>query len=80
MLCDQVGGPSQNRVLSDDRGDYVEHAAPERFALRCKSVSLIVGRAQLLVTELLFEHSVLLDDIFYDAGLVSVDPDCQRAE
>ena len=66
--------PAQNRVRCHYRGDAGEDAAPEDLPLGSESAALVIGQAKALVSELLLEDSVLLDEVIDGVSLMTVDP------
>jgi len=66
--------PGQQRLRSDDRIQFEQHAAPEPFGLRRQSPPLAVGEAQALIPQLLPKHSVLFPEVIDQLRLSAVHP------
>ena len=72
--------PAQERVRSDDRGQFVEGFAAERLALEGQAAALVIVQENATLAELLSQHLILSQQILDRVLLVSVDPNRPRWE
>jgi len=74
LLRDQLAIPAQDRVGRHQATEPVQHAATERFALRCEAAALGVGEAQAPAAELLTQNAILFLEKRDDLKLAAVHP------
>ena len=66
--------PAQERVRSDDRGQFVEGFAAERLALEGQAATLVIVQENATLAELFSQHLILSQQILDRVLLMSVDP------
>ncbi len=74
LLGNELAVPTKDGVGSDERSNFGESPSSNGLAAHGKSAALSVGQSKSSATELLFQDSVLLSEIFDDRILLSADP------
>jgi len=80
FLGDEPSMPGENRIGRDDGGDCFQGSPAKRFALGDQSASLVVGEQCPFAAgfQLLFENSVLFDQVGDSARLLMPYPASER--
>ena len=66
--------PSQDRIRSEQRADFLETFATEDLACDCQSTPLVVGEQNAFLAQLLFQHLVFGPQVLDHLLLLLVDP------
>ena len=74
LAGDEFSMPAQERVRSDDRGQFVEGFAAERLALEGQAAALVIVQENATLAEFFSQHLILSQQILDRVLLVSVDP------
>jgi len=78
FLGDQLPMPSQERLGSDDGGNFMKDATAQLFGLGCQAPTLVVVQTETLVPELLPEHPVLFAEVIDRVALLLTQPSGDR--
>jgi hypothetical protein len=71
---DQLAMPPENRIRSDDGGQLLEPFPPEDLTFDSQPPALVVVEQDSLLSELLFEDSILGQEALDSVLLSAIDP------
>src|SRR5262249_5437286 len=74
LVRDELAVPTQDRIGGHQAAELIQHAATERFALRCEPAALGVGDGQAPAAGLLPQNAVRLLEKLDDLELAAVHP------
>ncbi len=72
--------PAEDGVGRYDGGNVGKDPPTEDPALSCEPPPLVIGETQASPAELLFQHSILFNEVLDDLGLVAIYPSGEGGE